>query len=198
MSSARKQLHEATLILGMGGNLDGEAAIVARMSRVAAAVAQWAEPGAGGGVRASSVYRTKAIGPEQADFLNAALWVRLAPPAWQPAELISAVLELELLLGRDRRGEERWGPRKIDLDVLAWGTRVARYEGPPLLEVPHPRAHERHFALAPMGDVLDEATELPGTGQTLGQLLQRVQGQRVELTDWKIDVPRDATSGGDE
>jgi 2-amino-4-hydroxy-6-hydroxymethyldihydropteridine diphosphokinase len=190
VSSARKQLHEATLVLGMGGNLDGEAAIVARMGRVAEAVGKWAEAGVGGGVKASSVYRTKAIGPEQADFLNAALWVRLAPPAWQPAELISAVLELELLLGRDRRGAARWGPRKIDLDVLAWGPRVARYEGPPLLEVPHPRARERHFALAPMCDVLDEELELPGTGQTLGQLRRAVQGQRVERTDWKLELPR--------
>lgn len=178
-------LGEQTLILGMGGNLDGEAKIVERMSRVAEAVSGWGE------VAASSVYRTTAVGPEQADFLNAALRVRMAPPAWQPGELIAAVLELELLLGRDRRGEARWGPRKIDLDVLAWGNRVARYEGPPLLEVPHPRAHERRFALAPMGDVLDEETVLPGTGQTLRQLMAQaaVRAQRVDLTDWKIAVP---------
>lgn len=189
-----KALGEATLILGMGGNLDGEAKIVERMSRVAEAVRGWADRPEAGGLAASSVYRTKAIGPEQADFLNAALRVRMAPPAWQPGELIAAVLELELLLGRDRRGAERWGPRKIDLDVLAWGTQVARYEGPPLLEVPHPRAHERRFALAPMRDVLDEETVLPGTGKTLRQLLALVSDQRVELTDWKIDVPR--SSGG--
>ncbi len=181
-----KALGEATLILGMGGNLDGEAEIVERMSRVAAAVRGWAERPEEGEVAASSVYRTKAVGPAQADFLNAALRVRMAAPAWRPRELISAVLELELLLGRDRRGAARWGPRKIDLDVLAWGNRVARYEGPPLLEVPHPRAHERHFALAPMCDVLDDETELPGTGKTLRQLIAQVKDQRVELTEWKV------------
>ncbi len=179
-----KQVGEATLVLGMGGNLDGEAQVLERMSQVAAAVAGWGE------VFSSAVYRTAAIGPAQPDYLNCALRIRMAPPAWQPDELMTAVLELELLLGRDRRNEERWGPRTIDLDVLVWGTRVARYVGPPLLEVPHPRAHERRFALAPLCDVLDEETELPGTGKTLRQLYEATRGQRVELTELVLAAAR--------
>lgn len=202
-----KQVGEATLVLGLGGNLGGEARVLERMNRVAEAVVGWAAVGAaswtagsasgaaswaavGGApaVTASAVYRTAALGPPQPDYLNAALHLRLAPPPWQPVELMTAVLELELLLGRDRRGEERWGPRTIDLDVLVWGTRVARYEGPPLLEVPHPRAHRRRFALAPLADVLDEDTELPGSGQSLRQLLEATRDQRVEPTDLRISV----------
>ncbi len=175
-----KQLGEATLVLGMGGNLGGEAQIVERMRRVAEAVAGW------GQVRASSVYRTAPVGPAQPDFLNAALRLVLSPPSWQPVELMTAVLELEALLGRVRRDEERWGPRKIDLDVLVWGPRQARHPGPPALEVPHPRLAERRFALQPLADVLDEELEIPGTGRTVAQLLAAVMEQRVELTEWRI------------
>lgn len=175
-----KSLGEATLVLGMGGNLDGAAPVVERMRRVAEAVASW------GAVRASSVYRTKPLGPEQPDFVNAALRVVLAAPAWQPVELMTAVLELEALLGRVRRAEERWGPRKIDLDVLLWGPRRARYEGPPVLEVPHPRLAQRRFALQPVADVVDEETEVPGTGRTVRQLLEGVREQEVERTDWRL------------
>lgn len=175
-----KPLGEATLVLGMGGNLDGAERVVERMRRVAETLAGW------GQVRASSVYRTAPLGPAQPDFVNAALRVTLAPPAWQPVELMTAVLEVEALLGRERRAEERWGPRKIDLDVLLWGARRARYEGPPLLEVPHPRLAERRFALQPLADVVDEETEVPGTGRTVRQLLEGVREQAVMLTEWRI------------
>lgn len=189
--SEKRTISARTLVLGMGGNVGGEAAVVARMRAVVEAVAQWADEGArrtGSAVQASSVYRTAPVGPEQDDFLNAALRVTLEEPVWQPPELMSAILELEALLGRARGREERWGPRTIDLDVLAWGERVASYEGPPRLEVPHPRAAARRFALEPMADVLGRARELPGSGKTLGELLAQpeVQAQRVELTDWKL------------
>lgn len=196
--SGKRTVDARTLVLGMGGNVGGEAAVVARMRSVVAAVAQWAEVAKAaavaevakpGGVKASSVYRTAPVGPEQADFLNAAVRVRLAGPEWQAMELMSAILELEALLGRHRASEERWGPRKIDLDVLVWGDRVARFEGPPRLEVPHPRLAGRRFALQPLADVLGRDTALPGRGeQTLGELLDQaeVKAQRVELTDWRL------------
>lgn len=195
--SGKRTVDARTLVLGMGGNVGGEAAVVARMRSVVEAVAQWAEEAAAeavaavkpGGVKASSVYRTAPVGPAQADFLNAAVRVRLAGPDWQAMELMSAILELEALLGRHRASEERWGPRKIDLDVLVWGDRVARFEGPPRLEVPHPRLAGRRFALEPLADVLGRETALPGRGdQTLGELLDQaeVKAQRVELTDWRL------------
>lgn len=193
--SGKRTAGARTSVLGMGGNVGGEAAVVARMRSVVEAVAQWAEAAEAaevvkaGGVKASSVYRTAPVGPAQADFLNAAVRVRLAGPEWQAMELMSAILELEALLGRHRASEERWGPRKIDLDVLVWGDRVARFDGPPRLEVPHPRLAGRRFALQPLADVLGHDTALPGRGgQTLGELLDQaeVKAQRVELTEWRL------------
>jgi 2-amino-4-hydroxy-6-hydroxymethyldihydropteridine diphosphokinase len=68
-----------------------------------------------------------------------------------PGHVVATVLEIERLLGRDRRNEVRWGPRKIDLDVLFWDDRVIQT---PELEVPHPRLYERRFALQPLADLI--------------------------------------------
>lgn len=180
-----RSLADSTLLLGLGGNLGGASEVVRRMRLVADAVSSW------GPVVRSPVYRTAALGPPQPEYLNAALRVTLAAPPWQPHELITAVLEVERLAGRDRRGQARWGPRLIDVDVLAWGARVLRWPGPPELEVPHPRWAQRRFALAPAVDVLDhdgEGYELPGTGRSLGQWLREpaVAEQAVERTELQL------------
>ena len=93
-----------------------------------------------------------------------------------PAELISTVLEIERLLGRDREREVRWGPRTVDLDVLVWGERTIHT---PSLEIPHPRLAARRFVLAPLRDLLGDDAEIPGLGRIDG-LLRAVAEQEVE------------------
>ncbi len=95
-------------------------------------------------------------GPEQPDFLNAALLID-----WErtPLELLDALMAIEADLGRVR--EIRNGPRTIDLDVL-WIDGLVVDE--PRLLVPHPRLHLRAFALAPMLEVAPGATD-PRTGK---------------------------------
>jgi len=163
------------IVLGLGGNLGGDEAILGRFAAVAAALASW------GPVRSSRVYRTAPIGPAQPEFLNAALAVRpeLDPT---PAELAAFVLETERMLGRDRSTEERWGPRTIDLDVLLWDDRVLRDE----LEVPHPRLGERRFALRPLADLVGEERVVPGTGRTVGALRAATADQAVEETAYSL------------
>jgi 2-amino-4-hydroxy-6-hydroxymethyldihydropteridine diphosphokinase len=157
------------LVLGLGGNVGGEAAILARFASVAAAFEPW------GRVRRSRVYRTAPIGPAQDDFLNAAIAVRASP---EPLidELAAMIAEIEALLGRDRAREARWGPRTVDVDVLWWGDRVVRG----VLEIPHRRLHARRFALAPLVDLVPDAI-LPGAGR-VGDLLARVRDQIIEET----------------
>ena len=170
---------ERLIVLGLGGNVGDDAAILARFASAAEALAAW------GGVRRSPVYRTAPLGGprDQSPFLNAALSIAVDPPDPEPAELIASVLEIERLLGRDRSGEVANGPRAIDVDVLLWGTRVGRWPGPPPLEVPHPRLRARRFALAPLIDLLGGDVLLPGTQEPLVALWQRAADQRVELTD---------------
>jgi 2-amino-4-hydroxy-6-hydroxymethyldihydropteridine diphosphokinase len=163
------EIPDGALAIGFGGNVGDESAIVERFRRAREALAQL------GDVRSAALYRTAPIGPAQPAFLNTAVRVRWGDAT--PNEVISTVLEIERLLGRDRRIEARWGPRTIDLDVLVWGTRVIRT---PELEVPHPRLHERRFALRPLVDLFGEDAVVPGTSDSLGVLEKRVITQGLE------------------
>ncbi len=100
----------------------------------------------------SPVYQTAPVGGvEQADFLNAVLLCELsAERAWELAR------EAEQRAGRER--QLRWGPRTLDVDIVAAPPPV-----PAGLRVPHPRAYERAFVLAPWLDADPRAT-LPGHG----------------------------------
>jgi 2-amino-4-hydroxy-6-hydroxymethyldihydropteridine diphosphokinase len=182
-----RALPAGVLVLGVGGNVGGDDAIVGRFRRVAEAFAPW------GRVRASSVVRTAPWGgPAQAPFLNAALAVRVdGEPS--PAELMAMVHEVEVLLGRDRAREVRWGPRPLDLDVLLWGPRELAWAGPPRLDVPHPRLAQRRFALVPTIELVGADVVLPGDGRTLGAIeaaIERTPDQQVELTALTIPARR--------
>ncbi|HSD91190.1 MAG TPA: 2-amino-4-hydroxy-6-hydroxymethyldihydropteridine diphosphokinase [Kofleriaceae bacterium] len=163
-----KTLPEDALVIGLGGNVGGDAAIMERFCRARSALAQL------GDVRSAPLYRTAPIGPDQPEFLNTAVRVRLADAI--PDEVIATVLEIEHLLGRNRATEEHWGPRKIDLDVLVWGTRAIRT---PELEIPHPRWNERLFVVRPLIDLFGEETVI--AGEQLGTLAERLASQPVEL-----------------
>lgn len=109
---------------------------------------------------ASRLYRTPAWGvTDQPDFINAvaALDTTLAPQA-----LLDALLAVERAFGRTRLadGSDRWGPRTLDLDILLYGDH--RIDAPGL-HVPHPRLHERAFALVPLLE-LAPTLVIPGVG----------------------------------
>jgi 2-amino-4-hydroxy-6-hydroxymethyldihydropteridine diphosphokinase len=157
------------LVIGLGGNLGGDEAVLERFVRAREALAEL------GALRSAPLYRTAAIGPAQPDYLNSAVRVRLADAT--PGELVATVLELEALLGRDRRGQAHWGPRTIDLDVLVWGARVVCTSE---LELPHPRLHLRRFALLPLIALVGEDTVLPGQRQSLGALERAITDQPVD------------------
>lgn len=165
----RDVLPTDALVIGFGGNVGDESAIVDRFRNARAAFA------ALGDLRSAPLYRTGAIGPAQAPFLNTAIRVRVADAIGE--EILATVLEIERLLGRDRRVEARWGPRKIDLDVLAWGERMIRT---PDLEIPHPRLAERRFALAPLVALFGEDLVLPGMTDSIGVLERRVTDQSLD------------------
>jgi 2-amino-4-hydroxy-6-hydroxymethyldihydropteridine diphosphokinase len=114
-----------------------------------------AEPGLGE-VVASPVYETAPVGgPGQPDYLNAVL---VATTSLPPRAVLARGLAAEQALHRVR--EERWGPRTLDVDVIVYGDLVS---ADPDLTLPHPRAHERAFVLAPWHDV-DPAAVIPGRG----------------------------------
>ena len=129
-----------TAVLSIGSNLGDRLAHLRLAVEVLAPVAR------------SGVWETAPVGgPEQDDYLNAVLLCDLdAAQAWERAQAAEAAA------GRERA--VRWGPRTLDVDVV-WAP-------PPVpagLVVPHPRAAERAFVLAPWLEV-DPAAVLPGAG----------------------------------
>ena len=116
----------------------------------------------------SRVFAASPIGgPPQPPFLNAAviLVCDLAAP-----ELLAACQRIEGDFGRKRDEEVRWGPRTLDVDLLLAGERGELIIALPDLEIPHPRLHERGFALAPLID-LEAALLHPTAGRPLKSLL---------------------------
>jgi 2-amino-4-hydroxy-6-hydroxymethyldihydropteridine diphosphokinase len=104
----------------------------------------------------SPVYETAPVGgPEQPDYLNAVVIAETSMPA---QAVLERCLSLEDAYGRVR--DERWGPRTLDLDLIIYGDEVSNSPG---LTLPHPRAHERAFVLAPWLDA-DPQAQIPGCG----------------------------------
>lgn len=125
----------------------------------------------------SGLVETPALKPEGVDedapaYLNAVVAVR---SALDPAHLLSALNEIEHAHGRVR--DIRWGDRTLDIDIVTYG--VIRSDEP-ALTLPHPRAAERAFVLAPWLQVEPDAV-LPGHGR-VDELLAQVlaePGERV-------------------
>lgn len=133
------------IYIGLGANLTSpehgapEATLTAALDRF---------PGAGVSVLACSPWYRSAPVPrsDQPWFLNGVVAVETS---LEPGALLAALHGIESDLGRIRR--ERWGPRVVDLDLLAFHDVVlSAPEGP---QIPHPRMHERAFVLLPLADI---------------------------------------------
>jgi len=150
--------------LGLGGNIDDPILSMGSALRMLDARADTSV------VAVSPVYRTPPWGKtDQAWFHNACAELRTT---LEPLELIATCLDVERSLKRVRL--ERWGPRIIDIDILAMqdaaGQSVAM--ALPELQLPHPRMQERAFVLVPLSDI---APSLKVAGRT--------------VAEWKADVP---------
>ena len=109
-------------------------------------------------IACSRLYRSRPLGPiAQPDFVNAVagLLTQLSAP-----ELLRELQAIEIAFGRPSE-HQRWGPRIIDLDLLAYGRERCT---DPQLTLPHPGIVERNFVLYPLADVAPDL-ELPGLGR---------------------------------
>ena len=145
-----------TVVLALGSNLGD------RLANLQAAVdALDAGPGLDD-VAVSPVYQTAPVGgPPQPDYLNAVL---VATTSLPPRAVLDRARAAEAARGRVRG--PRWGPRTLDVDVIVYGNEIS---SDPELTLPHPRAHERAFVLAPWHDV-DPGAVIPGRGPVAGLL----------------------------
>ncbi len=128
----------------------------------------------------SPVYETDPVGgPEQPAFLNA---VVIGEGPHSARTLLERALAVEDAFGRVRR--ERWGPRTLDIDVVAVGDLTV---DEPDLQVPHPRAAERAFVLVPWA-AADPGAELAGAA--VAGLVEGLDTSGVrERTDLELELP---------
>jgi 2-amino-4-hydroxy-6-hydroxymethyldihydropteridine diphosphokinase len=136
--------------VGLGANIGQREATLRR------AVALLGEAKGVRVVAVSELRETEPVGVvDQPRFLNGAAELETS---LSPRELLDLLLTIEVSLGRVRA--ERWGPRTVDLDLLLYGASEIDERG---LSVPHPRLHERRFALEPLRE-LDPNVVIPGRG----------------------------------
>jgi 2-amino-4-hydroxy-6-hydroxymethyldihydropteridine diphosphokinase len=162
----------AEAFLALGGNLGDPRATFVR------AIAMLYDDTAVKLTARSSDYRTLPWGvTDQPAFFNAAIAVTTT---LSPHALLSRALGCERALGRDRVNERRWGPRSIDIDILAYDD-IELHD--PDLTLPHPHLFERAFVLVPLAEIA------PGrliAGIRVRDALARVDASGVEkvATPW--------------
>ncbi|MGE3642676.1 MAG: 2-amino-4-hydroxy-6-hydroxymethyldihydropteridine diphosphokinase [Beijerinckiaceae bacterium] len=133
-------------------------------------------------LQVSSVWRTAPWGvTDQPDFFNLAAFVETA---MTPQDLLEACLKIEKAAGRERK--ERWGPRTLDIDIVDFaGLRIAT----PSLTLPHPRARERTFVLAPLAEM---DPEFSIAGEPVAVLLGAAAPEVDTSRAFKTDAPASA------
>ena len=166
---------ERDVVLAIGGNLgdrwrilQGGLDAIAGLGRVRV-------------LAVSPVYESVPVGgPPQPDYLNAVVLARTTLP---PRDLLGGLHEIEAAFDRVRM--VRWGARTLDIDIIASGDERS---DDPELTLPHPRAHERAFVLAPWHD-LDPDAAIPGHGRIADLLAATGTGGLRPLRDGRLRVP---------
>ena len=141
-----------------------------------------------GPIVVSSLYETEPVGgPEQGPYLNA---VVLVETDRGPEEVLDLLQAIEKSHGRER--SVHWGPRTLDLDIIAAETAPV---DSPRLTVPHPRATEREFVLRPLIEVWPEAPL--GNGVTASSALSEIGDQGVDRlgSGWLPPVSHTTANG---
>jgi len=153
-----------TAYIGLGANLgDREANINAALDGLARSDCRLTQ--------VSSMYETAPVGfSGQPDFLNAVAEIETD---LKPAELMAALAEIECKIGREETF--RWGPRKIDLDILLYGDETLAEDN---LAIPHPEMHRRAFVLTPLVEIAPLVRH-PATGRTAREMSAEVGEEGV-------------------
>lgn len=157
--------HLTTIYLSLGSNLGDRKSVLAAV--------QEALPPEVEVCQSSSIYQTEPWGyTDQPDFLNQVL---LARTVLAPLDLLDYLKGIEQSLGR--QPSSRYGPRTVDIDIIFYGEEIIAGKR---LTVPHPRFGERAFVLVPLAEISPEL-QVPGSGQTVADLLQGVDTSGVKL-----------------
>jgi 2-amino-4-hydroxy-6-hydroxymethyldihydropteridine diphosphokinase len=135
----------AEALVAFGGNVGDARATIAK------AIAVFCDGETVILLKRSSDYKTPPWGViEQPPFVNAAISVSTS---LSPQALLRRAHSIERAFGRDRDAEERWGPRTLDIDILAYEDLVLHEHD---ITLPHPRVLERAFVLVPLAEIVPD------------------------------------------
>lgn len=156
----------ASVLIALGGNVGDVRATFRKAIANICGMAQAAL------IARSSDYATPPWGDEQQDpFVNACIEIETD---LDPHALLFTLHKIEKKFGRDRVNERHWGPRTLDLDMIAYDdVRIDK----PELTLPHPRLFERAFVLVPLTEI---APDRPIAGQTPRQALSQLAVEGIE------------------
>src|SRR5580693_5835189 len=153
-------------LVGLGGNVGDVRTTLDR------AVAAFCDGAVVRLLAQSSDYMTPPWGVEdQPAFVNRCIAV---VTALAPRVLLDRALAVERTLGRDRSREQRWGPRPIDIDLLAYDDLALDEPG---LTLPHPRMLERAFVLVPLAEIVPDRVV---AGVRVQEALARLDARGIE------------------
>jgi 2-amino-4-hydroxy-6-hydroxymethyldihydropteridine diphosphokinase len=159
----------AEVVVAFGGNVGGERQVRDRLNRAIDMLCDGVEVTL---QARSSDYRTPPWGvTDQPPFVNCMI---IASTELSPPALLDRAQEIEREFGRDRAREQRWGPRTLDIDLIAYDDVT---KSTPTLTLPHPRALERAFVLMPLAELAPEARIL---GVRVRDALKRLDTTGIE------------------
>ena len=156
----------ASALIALGGNVGDVRATFQKAIATICGMTQ-------GVLRArSSDYATPPWGDEQQpDFINACIEIETG---LDPHALLYTLHKIEKKFGRDRAIETHWGPRPLDLDLIAYDdVRIDK----PELTLPHPRLFERAFVLVPLAEIAPDRTI---AGHRVRAALARLSTEGIE------------------
>lgn len=157
---------ETEAFIALGGNVGDVCETFAR------ALAMLCDSGDVRLLKRSGDYRTPPWGvTDQPPFINA---VAAVATSLAPHDLFARAMDIERALGRDRGKERRWGPRMIDLDLLAYDDLTLADAD---LILPHPRLFQRAFVLVPLAEIAPESVI---AGIRVRDALERVETGGIE------------------
>ncbi len=128
------------------------------------------------GIKKSSIWESEPIGGAKYTFLNCAAEIA---SSLEPEVLLKKVKDFEQSCGREK-DPVRWGPRVIDLDLIAYGDLVIQTED---LIIPHPEFKNRLFVLLPMQEI-DSDWQDPVEQQLIGDIIKHAPEMDLQKTDY--------------
>lgn len=163
----------AKVFVSIGSNVDRESNIARALTALSNAF---------GRLEASSIYECDPVGFEGEPFFNLVVGFSSTRP---PEEIVSEFRAIEAASGR-RRGDQRYGPRTLDLDLLLYGDLILDRNG---ITLPRPEISEFAFVLRPLAEMAGE-TRHPVTGERFADMWKRLDRNSQQLAPVDLDVDR--------